>query len=44
VLWGECVSGALYINDFKRLAREAGFLDQRVLHRAEIAIQVGATL
>lgn len=25
VLWGECVSGALYVEDFKRLAKEAGF-------------------
>ena len=25
VLWGECVSGALYVEDFKREARAAGF-------------------
>ena len=31
ILWGECISGALYNEDFKRLAREAGFADPRVL-------------
>ena len=25
VLWGECVSGAMYVEDFKRAAKEAGF-------------------
>ena len=25
VLWGECISGALYCEDFKRLAQAAGF-------------------
>lgn len=25
VLWGECVSGAMYVEDFKRAARAAGF-------------------
>lgn len=30
-LWGECLSGALYWNDFDRLARECGFLDPRLV-------------
>jgi len=29
VLWGECLSGALYWNDFLRLAHAAGFNDPR---------------
>ena len=31
VLYGECLSGALYWNDFLRLAREAEFLDPRLV-------------
>lgn len=31
VLYGECLSGALYWNDFLRLARRAGFQDPRLL-------------
>jgi len=31
VLYGECLSGALYWNDFLRLARKAGFLDVRLV-------------
>jgi len=31
VLWGECVSGALYWNDFHNLAKQAGFLDPRLM-------------
>jgi ubiquinone/menaquinone biosynthesis C-methylase UbiE len=31
VLYGECLSGALYWNDFLRLAREAGFSDPRLV-------------
>lgn len=38
VLWGECISGALYVEDFKRIARDAGFTDPRVLHVAHIEI------
>lgn len=30
VLWGECLSGALYWNDFLRLSRECGFTDPRI--------------
>lgn len=31
VLYGECLSGALYWNDFLRLARGAGFVDPRLV-------------
>ena len=31
VLYGECLAGALYWNDFLRLARAAGFADPRLL-------------
>jgi hypothetical protein len=31
VLLGECLGGALYIQDFIRLCREVGFLDPRQL-------------
>jgi len=31
VLWGECVSGALYWNDFHNLAKKVGFLDPRLM-------------
>lgn len=35
VLYGECLSGALYWNDFEYMARAAGFADPRlVTHRA----------
>ncbi|MCP9799310.1 methyltransferase domain-containing protein [Synechococcus sp. RedBA-s] len=32
VLYGECLSGALYWNDFLRLARQAGFADPRLVN------------
>jgi hypothetical protein len=31
VLWGECIAGALYLPDFRRMAAKAGFVDARVL-------------
>lgn len=31
VLWGECLAGALYTNDFENLARATGFADPRVV-------------
>jgi len=31
ILYGECLSGALYWNDFFRLARKAGFTDPRLV-------------
>ncbi len=38
VLYGECLGGALYWNDFLRLARGAGFLDPRLVTDRPIAI------
>ena len=38
-MWGECISGALYINDFHSLAKAAGFEHPVVLQKAEIAIR-----
>jgi arsenite methyltransferase len=38
VLWGECISGALYVEDFKRIAHDVGFTDPRVLSAAPIEI------
>lgn len=31
VLWGECLAGALYIEDFKRICHQVGFTDPRQL-------------
>uniref|UniRef100_A0A0G4FAB4 Arsenite methyltransferase n=1 Tax=Chromera velia CCMP2878 TaxID=1169474 RepID=A0A0G4FAB4_9ALVE len=39
VLWGECLSGALYWNDFLRLAREAGFEDPRLVSSDRITVK-----
>jgi len=39
VLFGECLGGALYNEDFKRLARDAGFTDPRVLSHAPIDVK-----
>jgi SAM-dependent methyltransferase len=48
VLYGECLSGALYWNDFLRLARAAGFADPRLVSsrpltvdNAELAERIG---
>lgn len=38
VLYGECVSGALYTNDFLRMAKEVGFGDPRQVSKSEINI------
>lgn len=38
VLYGECLSGALYWNDFLRLARQAGFIDPRLVSDRPLAI------
>lgn len=38
VLYGECLGGALYWNDFLRLARGAGFADPRLLTDRPLAI------
>src|SRR5690554_863442 len=39
VLWGECLSGALYWNDFMGAARKAGFSDPRVVEDEPITIE-----
>lgn len=38
VLWGECVSGALYWNDFVNVAKRAGFCDPRLVEDSPIAL------
>lgn len=38
VMWGECLSGALYWNDFENLARKVGFTDPRLVEDAPITI------
>ena len=39
VLWGECLSGALYWNDFENLARKVGFHDPRLVEDDVITVQ-----
>lgn len=39
ILWGECLSGALYWNDFLRLSKGAGFIDPRVVESHPITIE-----
>jgi arsenite methyltransferase len=38
VLFGECLSGALYWNDFERLAQKCGFSDPRLVKDSEITV------
>lgn len=38
VLYGECLSGALYWNDFQNLAKQCGFLDPRLVEDRPLAI------
>lgn len=38
VLAGECLAGALYIEDFRRMLREIGCLDYRVIEKSVIEI------
>ena len=38
VLWGECISGALYCNDFIKIARSVGFDYPILLQQAPIAV------
>src|SRR5262245_34548104 len=38
VLYGECLGGALYWNDFLPIAKEAGFLDPRLVTSKPIGI------
>jgi len=39
ILWGECLSGALYWNDFLRTAKKAGFTDPRAVEDKPITIE-----
>lgn len=39
LLYGECLSGALYWNDFLNLARQAGFADPRLVADRPVALQ-----
>ena len=39
VLYGECLSGALYWNDFLTLAKEAGFADPRLVEDRGLTIE-----
>ena len=39
ILWGECLSGALYWNDFLNLAKKAGFIDPRSVEDKPITIE-----
>ena len=38
VLWGECLSGALYWNDFLNTAKKAGFTDPRAIENKPISV------
>lgn len=38
VLYGECLAGALYWNDFRYLARQAGFIDPRLVEDRPLLI------
>ena len=38
VLWGECLSGALYVEDFRRIMDELGFKDCRVITKTNITV------
>ena len=39
VLWGECLSGAMYWNDFHKTAKMAGFTDPRVVENKPITVE-----
>ncbi len=39
VLWGECLSGALYWNDFLNFSKKAGFLDPRAVENKPITVE-----
>jgi radical SAM/Cys-rich protein len=38
VLYGECLAGALYIEDFRRILQECGFFDYRVVSRRRLTL------
>lgn len=39
IIYGECLGGALYWNDFMNFAKEAGFTDPRIVEAAPISIE-----
>ncbi len=39
ILWGECLSGALYWNDFLRISQKVGFTDPRSVKNNPISIE-----
>jgi len=39
LLRGECLSGALYLEDFRRLLREIGCLDYRIISKSKLEIE-----
>ncbi|MEE9532113.1 MAG: methyltransferase domain-containing protein [Syntrophobacteria bacterium] len=39
VLRGECLAGSLYIEDFRRILREIGFLDYRIVSKTRIELE-----
>lgn len=39
VLYGECLSGALYWDDFETLARQSGFIDPRLVESRSLSIE-----
>lgn len=39
VLWGECLSGALYWNDFLNIAKKCGFTDPRLVKSSKIYVK-----
>jgi len=41
VLYGECLGGALYWNDFPRIAKAAGFADPRLVESRPLALDAG---
>ncbi len=39
ILYGECLSGAMYWNDFQNLAKQVGFLDPRIVEDRVLTIE-----
>lgn len=38
VLYGECLAGALYLEDCRRILQQSGCMDHRIVHKNKIAI------
>ena len=38
-MWGECLSGALYIEDFRRMMLKNGFSDLRVMSKSAVTVE-----